>query len=173
MTIILTSTSLNTLINTDGLKVLKKTQKNVNNANYYFNPNMGVQLYGGRVKFVDKKFLVLEFDKTQSHSLYVLLKHIDTVLQSTVKSKFSELFDKPIYSLYSENDTSFCLRCFLPNNNGRYFVHVDETGGDKSKFSLPRVGCIYDMCMVEIRNIWTSGDKRGFNLELKYVKIEL
>jgi hypothetical protein len=173
MTIILNSDSLNTLIETGGLKVLKKNQKNVDNANYYFTPNMGVNLYGGKVKFVDRKFLVLQFDKVQSHSLYGLLKHVDTTFQNTVKNKFSELFDKTIYSLFSEDETSFSIRCFLPNNNTRYFVHIEDNRGNVSKFNLPRVGSVYDMCMVEIRNIWKNYDKYGFHLELKYVKIEL
>ena len=76
MTIILNSTVLNELIDNDVLKVLKKNQKIQGNCNYYFNPNIGFKLYGAKVRYVDKKSMVFEFDKYKCSSLLVLLNYI-------------------------------------------------------------------------------------------------
>ena len=62
MTVILTNELLNKMISDDILKIFKKTQKNASNCNYYFTPNIGLSLYSVKVKYLDKKFLVFEFD---------------------------------------------------------------------------------------------------------------
>lgn len=167
MTIILNSTVLNELVDNDVLKVLKKNQKTQDNCNYYFNPNIGFKLYDAKVKYVDKKSMVFEFDKYKYSSLLVLLNYTNDVLQRMTKQNFSELFEKSIYGIVSEQDSTFTIRCYLPNYNGKYFI---ETESD-DKFKLPRSGCIYDSVTVEIRNIWKMGEKYGFNLELKGVYV--
>jgi hypothetical protein len=165
MTIILTSDKIDALIKENILKVLKKPQKNTTNFNYYFTPNIGISLYNPKVKYIDKKFIVFEFERYKNSSLYHLLKHINTTLQNELKKQYIELKDKYIYDLFSEQNEYFFIRCYLPNNNGKYFISVNE---DK-RFYLPRIGCIYDNVIVEIRNIWGKGDKYGFNIELKKV----
>lgn len=165
MTIILNSVVLNELVDTSVLKILKKNQKIQGNCNYYFNPNIGLKLYNPKVKYVDKKTIVFEFDKYKYASLLVLLNYINDVLQRTTKNEFSELFEKQIYNIVSEQDSKFTIRCYLPNYNGKYFIDTGST----EKFTVPRSGCEYDTAVIEIRNIWKMGEKYGFNLELKNV----
>ena len=105
-----------------------------------------------------------EFDKYSNMGLLGLLRYINTTLQNHTKSKFSELFDKDLYDLFNEDDEKFMIRCHLPNYNGKYSIQTDY-----GKFNLPRIGCCYDMAVIEFRNIWKNGEKYGFNIELKRV----
>jgi len=162
--IILNSEFLDNMIETESLKILKKNQRVLGNCNYYFNPNIGVNLYKSKVKFLDKKFIVFEFEKYSCLSLLKLLRHTNITLKNLTKNKFSELFDKEIYDLFNEDDEKFLIRCYLPNYNGKYSIETDY-----GRFNLPRVGCCYDMITVEFRNIWKNGEKYGFNIELKRV----
>lgn len=161
---ILNSEFLDNMIETESLKILKKNQRVLGNCNYYFNPNIGVNLYKSKVKFLDKKFIVFEFEKYSCLSLLKLLRHTNVTLKNLTKNKFSELFDKEIYDLFNEDDEKFLIRCYLPNYNGKYSIETDY-----GRFNLPRVGCCYDMITVEFRNIWKNGEKYGFNIELKRV----
>lgn len=170
MTIILNCETLDEMISSDSLKIIKRSQTNVNNFNYYFNPNIGINLYNPEVKFVDKKFIVFSFEKYKHMSLLKLLVYIDTTLKSKTKRKFSELFDKDIYSIFSENENEFMIRCYLPSYNGKYKV---QTETENVRFNLPRLGCVYDTAKIEFRNIWKNGDKYGFNIELKSVNLKL
>jgi hypothetical protein len=170
MTIILNSNVIKQLIENETFKILKKNQKLLGNCNYYFTPNMGINLYNPKVKFVDKKFLVFEFTKKDSLLLLLLLRNINDVFLNELRSKFSETFDKTIYNLFSEDDLTFTLRCYLPNNNGKYFVQVnDSETGSNIPFKLPRVNINYNTAMIEIRNVWKKNETYGFNLELKYI----
>lgn len=161
---ILNSEFLDNMIETESLKILKKNQRVLGNCNYYFNPNIGVNLYKSKVKFLDKKFIVFEFEKYSCLSLLKLLRHTNITLKNLTKNKFSELFDKEIYDLFNEDDEKFLIRCYLPNYNGKYSIETDY-----GRFNLPRVGCCYNMITVEFRNIWKNGEKYGFNIELKRV----
>lgn len=166
MTIILNSDILNDMIKDDVLKILKKNQKVIGNCNYYFNPSIGINLYKPKVKFLDKKFIVFEFDKYSNMGLLELLKYINIILQNHTKNKFSELFDKDFYNLFNEDDEKFTIRCYLPNYNGKYAIQTDY-----GKFNLPRIGYCYDMTVIEFRNIWKNGEKYGFNIELKRIVV--
>lgn len=170
MTIILNCDILDSMISNDEIKIIKRSQNIVGNSNYYFNPNIGIKLYNPEVKFIDKKFVVFYFDKYKHSSLLKLLKHMDAVLQNFVKCKYSELFDKKIYSIFSEDDMGFTIRCYLPNRNGKYNI---QTETQTIRFTLPRLGCIYDVATIEFRNIWKNGDKYGFNIELKGVNVSM
>lgn len=166
MTIILNSEVLDSLIRDDILKILKKNQKIAGNCNYYFTPNIGLNLYNAKVKFVDKKFIVFEFEKYKHLGLLGLLKRINEVLKTKVRTNNSELFEKAIFDLFNEDDNVFSLRCYLPNYNGKYSIETNF-----EKFNIPRVGCCYDIATIEIRNIWKNNEKHGFNCELKRVVV--
>ena len=166
MTIILNSEVLSELTRSGNLRVIRKVQKVHGNCNYYFTPTIGINLYNPRVKFVDKKFIVFVFDKYKNSGLFSLLKHIDSVLQNLVKKSNSEVYDKEMYSLFSEDETEFVIRCYLPNKMGKYLIHTDC-----DNFHLPRSGAMYEMVTVEFRNIWKTGVRIGFNTELKFAKI--
>lgn len=165
MTVILTTDLLNEMISDNILKVFKKNQKNVGNCNYYFNPNIGLSLYSVKVKYLDKKFLVFEFDKTNNIDLLHMFRHINTTLQNKIKRDFSEMFDKTIHDFFYEDESVFTMRCYLPNYNGKYLINVEND----RKFYLPQIGCIYNNIRVEFKNVWKSNDKYGFNIELKSV----
>lgn len=167
MTIILTKEKIEEITKENILQILKKSQKNTTNWNYYFTPNIGITLYNPKVKYVDKKCLVFEFERYKNASLYHLLKYINSTLQNELKKKYIELNDKHIYDIFSEQDETFFIRCYLPNNNGKYFISVN----DDKRFYLPRIGCIYDNIIVEIRNLWGKDQKYGFNIELKKVNL--
>jgi len=165
---ILNSEFLDNMIETESLKILKKNQRVLGNCNYYFNPNIGVNLYKSKVKFLDKKFIVFEFEKYSCLSLLKLLRHTNITLKNLTKNKFSELFDKEIYDLFNEDDEKFLIRCYLPNYNGKYLINVEND----RRFYLPRIGCVYNNIKVEFRNVWKSNDKYGFNIELKSVCVD-
>jgi hypothetical protein len=168
MTVILTTDLLNNMIADNVLKVFKKNQKNVDNCNYYFTPSIGLSLYSPKVKYLDKKFLVFEFDKTNNINLLHMFRHINTILQNKIKRDFSEMFDKTIHDFFYEDDCIFTIRFYLPNYNGKYLVNVEND----RRFYLPRIGCIYHNIKVEFRNVWKSNNKYGFNIELKNVCID-
>jgi len=167
MTIIINSEVLSELINSEQLKVLKKRQQNSDNFNYYFSPSIGLNLWRSKVMIVNPKFIVFEFNKIEHMNLLILLRDIDNKLQRLVKSKNSELFNTSIYKLMSEIDNDkFTIRCYLPNFKGKHLIkcYVDN---NEEIFKLPRVNTIIDNCVIEIRNIWKTNDKSGFNIELK------
>ena len=126
MTIILNLQILNDLIKTDTIKIMKKRQKILQNNNYYFTPNLGMNLYNAKVSFVNPKFLVLQFCKYQNINLLTLLRRVNDILQTQLKKEHSELFDKDIYSMISEQEDTFTLRCSLPNNKGKYFIKCQD-----------------------------------------------
>lgn len=169
MTIILTSERINDLINEGVLKILKKSQKNNLNSNYFFTPNIGIMLYEAKVKYVDPKSITFGFDKYKNITLYYLIKHINTCLQNEIRKQHIELNDKKLYDLFSEEDETFYIRCYLPNYNGKYFIKVDDA--DAKRFYLPKLGCVYNNILVEIRNVWGKDCKYGFNIELKSVTV--
>lgn len=164
MTIIINSEILQDL----KIKILKKTQKISSNHNYYFSPNMAMNLYNPKVIFINPKFIVFEFDKRTHLNLLLLIRRLDNMLQNQLKKQFSELFDKEIYNIVSETDTHFTLRCFLPTVRNKYNI-ICKGDVDNMVFKLPRLDCVFKDIMIEIKNVWQTGDKRGYNIELKSV----
>jgi len=166
MSIILTSDSLNELISSKTLKIIKKNQKILDNSNYYFTPCLGINLYKPKIIFINPKFVVFEFDKYEFYNLLKLLQNTNDKLQYKLKNEYSELFNKDIYNIISEQENTFTLRCYLPNKNGKYFIKCNESS---LYFKLPRVNTYLDFAFIEIRNVWCKDSKYGFNLELKAI----
>jgi len=166
MSIILTSDILNDLIVSKNLKIIKKSQKISENSNYYFTPSLGINLYKPKIMFINPKFVVFEFDKYEFYNLFKLLQNINDKLQNKLKNDYSELFNKDIYNIISEQENTFTLRCHLPNKNGKYFIKFNES---TIGFKLPKQNCILDHALIEIRNVWCKDSKYGFNLELKSI----
>jgi len=156
------------LVQSGELKVLKKRQKVAENVNYYFNPNLSIKLFDAKAMIVTQKHIVLEFDKVKHFGLLQFLRSINNILINFVKSKDCDLFDKSIYSLMSELENTFTIRCHLPNYKGKYFIE-SSMSGQKQIFKLPRLNCKIDIATIEIRNIWGQDNKYGFNIELKGV----
>jgi hypothetical protein len=166
MSIILNSDILNELIISKKLKIIKKYQKNSENSNYYFTPSLGINLYKPKIIFIKPSFVVLEFDKYEFYNLLKLLQNINDKLQNKLKNEYSELFNKDIYNIVSEQENSFTLRCHLPNKNGKYFIKCNES---TIGFKLPKINSYLDSVLVEIRNVWCYDSKYGFNVELKSI----
>ena len=169
MTIIINSEVLSELINSEQLKIVKKRQQHSDNFNYYFSPSIGLNLWKPKVMIINPKFIVLEFNKIEHMSLLILLRDINKKLQKLVKNKNSELFNTDIYNIMSEIDNDkFTIRCYLPNFKGKHLIkyYVDK---NEEMFKLPRVNTVIDNCIIEIRNIWKTNDKSGFNIELKSI----
>lgn len=159
---------LTELVKTDTLKIVKKSQK-TDGSNYYFTPSLSLQLYNARVRFITSKFVVFEFDRIKHASLLGLLKSVNNSLLFELRRRYSELYNKDVYNMYSETDDKFTIRCFLPNSSGKYHIQVNSNQNERLTFHLPRVDACYDIATVEIRNVWVNGERRGFNLELKAV----
>lgn len=169
MTIILDSKVLSDLIYNNELKILKKKQQKPENSNYYFNPSLALNLWKSKVMFRNPKFIVLEFSKVEHINLLILLRDINIKLQNLLKKQNSELYNKNIYNIMSETDDKFTIRCYLPNYKGKYLVKyfINNT---EEVFRLPNINTVIDNCLIEIRNVWKTGDKCGFNIELKSIK---
>ena len=169
MTIIINSEVLSELINSEQLKIVKKRQQHSDNFNYYFSPSIGLNLWKPKVMIINPKFIVLEFNKIEHMSLLILLRDINKKLQKLVKNKNSELFNTDIYNIMSEIDNDkFTIRCYLPNFKGKHLIKY-YVNKNEEMFKLPRANTIIDNCVIEIRNIWKTNDKSGFNIELKSI----
>lgn len=165
MTILINSEVLSNL----KVGILRRSQKMECNHNYYFSPNMAMHLYDAKVVFINPKFIVFEFDKSTHLTLLDLMRRLNDKLQTELKKNCSELFDKEIYNIVSEKETSFSIRCFLPTIRGKYNIICKDSDENGLIFKLPRLDCIFKEITIEIKNVWQTGDKRGFNIELKSV----
>lgn len=168
MVYLLTSTSLTELLQEGRLHLLKKPQKL--GTNYYFAPTIGIKLYNAKVLFSDQKNITFQFDKWKNPSLYKMLQHINTVLLQKYK-KSSDQVPAITYNIFSETEDHVNIRVFLPSSKGKYTIHVQDNEEHSAlEFKIPRKGIIYDVVVLEIRNIWEQSTRSGFNLELKSIE---
>lgn len=165
MTVILTSGLLSEL----EIDVFRKRQKNIENSNFYFTPNIGLRLYNAEIMIVNMKYIVFKFDKVKDLNLLTLFRNISKHLQYKLKTRFGlDFSNKNVYDIVSEQDTTYTLRCSLPNYNGKYHIKYHEDSEPKW-FKLPRVGTRYNCITIEIRNIWENDKGFGFNIEIKQI----
>lgn len=165
MTVILTSSLLSEL----EINVFRKRQKNIENSNFYFTPNIGLKLYNAEIMIVTSKYIVFKFDKVKDLNLLTLFRNISRHLQYKIKTRFGiDFSNKNVYDMVSEQESTFTLRCSLPNNNGKYYIKYYENNELKF-FKLPRIGTRYDCVTIEIRNVWENEKGYGFNIEIKQV----
>ena len=164
--------TLSNLIHTNELKILKKRQKVAENVNYYFNPNLSIEMNDAKVIITNPKYIVLEFDNVKHHGLLTLLRNTSEKLTMYLRNKDSDLFNHSIYSIHSELENTFTIRCHLPNYKGKYAIQ-SSMSGQSTMFNVPRISCIINNAVIEIRNVWGQGDKYGFNVELKSVAYDI
>lgn len=148
------------------LNILKKSQKL--GTNYYFTPNIGLQLYNPKVKYNDKKNIVFEFDKWKNMSLYKMLDYINSELLKKYKQS-SDTIPETVYNFFNETENTFTIRAFLPYSKGKYDIQVVNKT-ECELFKHPRNGAVYDSVIIEIRNIWEQPTRSGFNIELKSIQ---
>jgi hypothetical protein len=169
MVYLLTSESLTNLIQEGKLNILKKSQKL--GTNYFFTPTIGIKLYNPKVIFTDRKNITFQFDKRTNLNLYKMLEYINSILMKKYKNS-SQTIPELNYNLFSENDDYFNIRVFLPYSKGKYDIQVldNQSHAEFTPFRIPNKGAVYDIIVVEIRNIWEQPSRSGFNLELKSIE---
>jgi len=169
--IILNSQVINDLIFSNTLELQTKFQKN-NGKNYFFMPNIGIKLFNAKVSWIDpfKKNISFAFNKYENLALLNMLRYINEKLTMVYNKKSS--YPKPLSPFLFEKDDSFYIRCYLPNTRGKY--HIESYfNNDTEGFSIPKMSCVYNIIVIDIRNIWEDDNKSGFNLELKETSVIL
>jgi hypothetical protein len=167
MPLITSSDSLKNLIESGRLSIVRKPQKAIGSFNYFFTPTLSLTLYNPKVMLSNNKFIVLEFDRYRQLSLFTMLKSVHNQLTCYLKRSYVVDCDN-CYGIASENESTFTVRCSLPQSGGRYRIQC-ETNGVESKFQVPRSGLSLEKVNVEIRNVWYSDSRLGYNLEVKGV----
>jgi hypothetical protein len=169
--IILNSSILNDLINTNTL-VLQTKFKKPNGKNYFFIPNIGIKLFNAKVSWIDpsKKNISFAFNKYENLSLLNMLRYINEKLTIIYNNK--SMYPKNLSPFFFEKDDLFYIRCYLPNTKWKY--HIESYFNDNSEeFFIPKLSSIYNIIIIDIRNIWEDDNKAGFNLELKETSLNI
>lgn len=169
--IILNTQLINELIFSNTLELQTKFQRN-NGKNYYFIPNIGIKLFNAKVTWMDsfKKNISFAFNRYENLSLLNMLKHINEKLTMVYNKK--SIYPKPLSPFFFEKDDSFYIRCYLPNTKGKY--HIESYFNNESEgFMIPKISNVYNIIIIDIRNIWEDDNKSGFNLELKETSVVL
>lgn len=174
MSVVLTSDKIKSLCSDGCLTIVKKSQKNTGNYNYYITPNLALNLYGGKVIVSDQKYLVLQFEKYDKDScsnlnLLNFLRTTTSCISDYLKS-CTDINTELMYPLFNEHDTTLTLRVYLPHVRQKYFIEtklIEEN--EVVPFKRPMVGVVIRQARVDIRNLWQNKGRVGFNLELKYL----
>lgn len=149
--------------------IFRKAQTQSGNYNYFITPNCRMELYGGKVKFIDIKYIVIEYNKSSHLSLLLMLKTMHEHLVKSIKLVYPNNDKTNWYPMHSETDTSFSIRCYLPQAKGSYSIESYFENA-KIPFKLPRTGCNIQSASLDIRNIWELNKKMGYIIDLKIVK---
>ena len=143
---------------------------NKNGKNYYFIPNIGIKLFNAKVSWIDpsKKNISFAFNKYENLSLLNMLRYINEQLTIIYNNKTTNA--KVLSPFLYEKGDLFFIRCYLPNTKGKY--HIESLFNNvKEDFSIPKLSLIYNVIIIDIRNIWEDETRSGFNLELKETSI--
>lgn len=163
----ITSKSIIELCNNNIITIIKKNQKTRSNYNYFISPNLSIPLYNSKVLISTQDYIVLEFDKINNFNLYLMLKTIDKYIINYLKECFTIDEKITIYSLYSDTETHFTIRCSLPNYNYKYSIKYYNSENNQIPFKLPKKDSIIPKLSFDIRNLWHSNNRIGYNLQLK------
>jgi hypothetical protein len=166
MSIVLSSSTLTDIVNTTGIGVQRKTVRGT--TNYYFSPNMGLKLFKAQVYEATPKHIVFKYDIVNSSSLHSLLSYVNSTFKASVEPQIQK--GKPFYDLFNFNGKHIYIRCHLPSKYGQIFVS-SFSDDNEIPFKLPRPGAIFEEVLFDIRNVWETKEKAGFNLELKSVRV--
>ena len=166
--VILNTSTLKDMMENASLNILVKPQKNsqAGETNLFFSPSLGLELFNPHVTFVDLKTVVLTFNKAKDINLLVMLRYINKTLLSFLKPND----DEKVYDLFSESDTTFSLRCYLPSFKGKFSVKYFEDNEEK-RFKYPKLNSTLPFVSVHVKNIWYSNKRYGFNLVLSEIRL--
>lgn len=169
MTILLKSSGeLYQLIQEKTLALLRKQQKTQDAFNYYLNPSISFQINNPKVIICNSNYIVFQLDKYKNLSLYQMLKSINDQLYNYLKYLYNTEAETS-HTIFSEVDDNFTLRCYLPHIGKKY--SIQSTFFNKEvPFTLPKINCVIDAAIIDIKNLWEMNNRIGFNLELKVLK---
>lgn len=172
---IITQELLNLLEKNDEIKIIKKEQTgSIVGLNYFISPKLSIKLYKPKVLFVNSKTIIFEMSKINT-GLLGLLRRCDQIITDKIKTQNDEFLDldkKIKYGIFYENElnNTICLRCYLPAFKTKYLIkYIEER--QEIPFKLPRSSSIIDEVIIDIKNVWVSGNKIGYNLELKIINV--
>jgi hypothetical protein len=169
MSVIVNSAILRELTETNTLLFNKKAQKIGGCYNYFTSPALSIKVFKPKIVFCDGKCVVFQFDKFDQSTLFTLVKYTNSVCVNQLKRQYPISSEKTLYDLFSEQDNTFTLRCYLPNFKGKYFIDYYEDDAEV-RFKVPHSNIVLDEVTIYIRNIWENLDKLGFNLEVKQIR---
>jgi hypothetical protein len=168
MPILTSSESLKNMINEGILNIIQKRQKMDNAYNYYFTPNLAIEVYNPKVSYAHSKYFILTFEKKTNLAFLLMLRKIDEYLKSYLQTSYIIDPEHVFYNLYGEQPETFTLRCSLPQIRNKYLVTC-KFGDESVEFSLPRNNVNLKKITFEIRNVWNANNKLGYNLEVKFI----
>lgn len=165
--VVLNTQVLKDLMERNALNVVRKTQKNsANDVNFFFSPSIGLELYNPQVSFVDLKTVVLTFCKGKDINLLIMLRYINKTLLSFLNPSEHQ----KVYDIFTESDSTFSLRCYLPSFKGKYSIKFYEDA-DEKRFKFPRLNSTLPYVLLDIKNIWCSNNRYGYNLVVTEIRI--
>jgi hypothetical protein len=166
--VILNTSVLKDMVENGSLGVLVKPQKNSHSGetNMFFSPSIGLELFNPQVTFVDLKTVVFTFSKVKDINLLIMLRYINKTLLSFLNPGE----DQKVYDIFHETDTTFSLRCYIPSFRGKYSVKYFEDNEEK-RFKVPKLNSFIPFVLIDIKNIWCSNNRYGFNLVLSEIKL--
>jgi hypothetical protein len=141
-----------------------KLQKDGVSLNYFFSPQLCINIYKPRFLIVQNKYVVLEFSKDKHQSLLYMFKGINNYLKGLLPNTFS------CYDFFSEQEESFTIRLSLPKTKYKYTITSENQNGENIQFHLPALNSQPFFITILFKNIWQINNKGGFNIELKHIK---
>uniref|UniRef100_A0A6C0E4G1 Uncharacterized protein n=1 Tax=viral metagenome TaxID=1070528 RepID=A0A6C0E4G1_9ZZZZ len=168
--VIITSTTLKNILEQGQLKVARRKQRNNDDSyNYFISPKLMLEFHNGRVIYAAPTYIVIEYQKLTHIGLLCFLRYVSECFTRLVKPYVSN--DKKIYNIYLEKEDTFSIRCHLPKKGSGYtFKVVDSQTKKEISYSTPNKNVIIDYALVDIKNLWESSEKIGFNLEVRQLE---
>jgi hypothetical protein len=171
MSIVITHEALQQLRSSDNLKIMKRTQKASDSYNYYLAPKLILHLYQAKVVFVNTSYIVFQYSKFESLGLLTLLRHSGEVLKKKIEYNYDLPSSKQFFGIAQETEETFRVRCSLPKKNDSFDIKViDNHTNQPIPFRLPKAKSVLHSVSIQIKNVWETHEKVGFNLEVVEVR---
>lgn len=172
MLTIQSSDQLQTIIDKEEVVLTRRLQKNGVDFNYYFTPSLRLVLYGAKVFFIDRKFIVFSFEKERHLSLLSMLERIHKLLIEFTRRQFPKRTTQDVeYPFFSIQNDVVTIRCSLPQTKNGYTILHKTPEGEELPFTFPRKGVTVDRINIDFKNLWENRGRLAYNLELKEYKL--
>lgn len=163
MILLQSADTLRTLCEHGKLGISQKEQPQ--GYNYYFTPPLRLTLYSPKVVVSTSSYIVLQYDKYEKEKLFNMLRSISSQLKAHLKRCFPIRSEINVYDMFMEQSMTFTIRCSLPHVGKKYFIETTTP-----PFRVPRSNEHLHCVGIDIRNMWESNNRIGFNLELKHIE---